>query len=70
MPKICTVADVPPELVEAWVQHLRDFDAAHPGCHFRVVAKLPDEVSTREMMDMLDRIDPTLPYRRIVRRQQ
>lgn len=32
--KIFTVAHVPPALEQAWLQHLRDFDTAHAGCHF------------------------------------
>jgi hypothetical protein len=35
--KIFTVAHLPPELRQVWLQHLRDFDTAHPGCHFEVV---------------------------------
>ena len=36
--KIFTVAEIPDELAQDWLQHLRDFDTAHPGCHFQVVA--------------------------------
>jgi hypothetical protein len=39
--KICTIADVPDELANAWLQHLRNFDTAHPGCHFQVLADAP-----------------------------
>jgi len=40
--KIFTLAHVPEGLEKAWLQHLRDFDVAHPGCHFEVVADAPD----------------------------
>ena len=39
MSKIHTIADVPDELAHDWLQHLRDFDTAHPGCHFEVVVE-------------------------------
>lgn len=39
--KIFTTAHVPPELGKAWLQHLRDFDVAHPGCHFEVGIDAP-----------------------------
>jgi hypothetical protein len=29
-------AHVPRGLEQAWLQHLRDFSIAHPGCHFDV----------------------------------
>jgi hypothetical protein len=40
--KIFTVAEMPDGLAKAWLQHLRDFDIAHPGCHFEVLADAPD----------------------------
>ena len=40
--KIFTIATVPDDLAKAWLQHLRDFDAAHPDCHFQVMADAPD----------------------------
>jgi hypothetical protein len=49
--KIVTRAEIPDGLAQAWLQHLRDFDEKHPGCHFQVVAR--GEISTAEMMKML-----------------
>ncbi len=40
--KIIAIANVPDELGHAWLQHLRDFDVAHPGCHFEAMADAPD----------------------------
>lgn len=34
--RIACVADVPDELAQEWLQHMRNFDIAHPGCHFEV----------------------------------
>ena len=40
--KIFTVAHVHDDLSQAWLQHLRDFDTKHPGCHFEVFADTPN----------------------------
>lgn len=56
--KVSTIATLPDELAHAWLQHLRDFDVAHPGCHFEVVADAPDKTIT-QMVEML-RIEPGL----------
>lgn len=40
--KIYTMAEVPDELGQAWLQHLRDFDTRHPGCVFEVLASAPE----------------------------
>ena len=58
--QVLTVAWLPVELIEAWMQHVRDFDAAHPGCHFYMQAR--GEWSADEMTEMLRRIDPPLPH--------
>ena len=54
--KIFTVAHVPDELQQPWLQHLRDFDSAHPGCHFEVGIDGPEESSA----DMIKRIQVEL----------
>jgi len=58
--KIATVAHVPPELVKAWLQHLRNFDVAHPGCHFQTMVDI-DEVPD-DVLDMLRGIEPPLQF--------
>lgn len=55
---VCTVAHVPPDLVHAWLQHLRDFDTAHAGCHFEIVAEAPS-MTVGEMLEAL-RVEPAL----------
>ncbi len=35
--KVFIRATIPPELQQKWLQHVRDFDAANPGCHFEVM---------------------------------
>ena len=64
--KIVTVAEVPVEFADAWMQHLRDFDTAHAGCHFRVVAESDGAVA--EAMKMLD-VKPEIPLTGFMRKQ-
>jgi len=64
--QIFTVAHVEKELVAAWLQHLRDFDVAHPGSHFQVAVDAPD-ASIKEMVDALG-VNPAFPYIQIFRR--
>jgi len=64
--KIHTIADVPVDVADAWLQHLRDFDTAHPGCHFQVFALAP-EMTIEEVRHMMD-IDPPLPVKNIYRK--
>ena len=46
-------ATVPDDLAQGWLQHLRDFDTAHPGCHFEVVV----ESETKSVGDVMRTID-------------
>lgn len=64
--KIFTIAHVPPELRRAWLQHLRDFDVAHPGCHFEVAIDVP-ETSLAEMVKELQ-LNPALTFQQIIER--
>lgn len=61
--KIFTVAHVPDDLQQAWLQHLRDFDTAHIGCHFEVGIDGPD-TSMAEMIERL-RVEPKLTFTQI-----
>jgi hypothetical protein len=65
--KVFTVAHVPADLRQAWLQHLRDFDAAHPGCHFEVAIDAPD-ASLAQMVDQL-RVNPALTFTQIFERK-
>ncbi|HEX8868380.1 MAG TPA: hypothetical protein VF821_22160 [Lentzea sp.] len=69
MTKIYTIAHVPEELAQAWVQHLRNFDTQHPGCHFEVLADFGQaEVGMRQMLDAL-KVEPEIPFRAFYRRK-
>jgi hypothetical protein len=65
--KIFTVANIPDRLSQLWLQHLRDFDAAHPGCHFEVMADAP-EATLAEIVDMV-RVAPALTFTKILERK-
>jgi hypothetical protein len=65
--KIFTVADVPDRLTKTWLQHLRDFDAKHPGCHFEVMADAPEATLT-EIVDMIQ-LAPALTFTKILERK-
>ena len=61
--KIFTVAHVPQALQQKWLQHLRDFDVANPGCHFEIGIDGPDE----PVASMVERIaiEPALTFTKI-----
>jgi hypothetical protein len=63
---IFTKAHIPEELAQAWLQHLRDFDTAHPGCHFEVGVDGP-EASIADMIKMT-RVEPGLTFAKIWQR--
>jgi hypothetical protein len=65
--KIFTIAHVPEELQQAWLQHLRDFDSSHSGCHFEVALDAPD-ASLEEMVERL-RVEPSLTFTKIFERK-
>jgi hypothetical protein len=66
--KVFTIAHVPEELRQAWLQHLRDFDTAHPGCHFEVAIDAPDS-SLAEMVEAL-RVNPEMTFQQIIERER
>lgn len=66
--KIVTVADVPDWLAKAWLQHLRDFDTMHPGCHFEIMAEAP-QMTTAEFVEAV-RIDPGFDVMQVFERKK
>jgi len=65
--RVSVTAEVPEELLATFVQYIRDFDAAHEGCHMEIVAMT--EQGIRQVEEWLAKIQPTLPYRRTIRKQ-
>jgi hypothetical protein len=58
--KVFIVAQIPPELERAFLQHIRDFDITHPGCNFEMGIDAPD-IPIAEAVEQL-RIDPSLTF--------
>lgn len=65
MVKIFTIANVPEELAQNWLQHLRDFDTAHPGCHFEALAVAP-EMSNAAVAEALA-LDPPFKFFTVIK---
>jgi hypothetical protein len=71
MPETFTVtinAILPHEkrLLELFLQHIRDFDVIHPGCHFSIVAST--NLSVGEMEEALARVQPPFRHRVTLRK--
>lgn len=66
MTKLFTKAEVPPELIHEWLQHLRNFDTAHPGCHFEVLTDAPD-MTLSEMIEAVQ-VNPAMTFTTIFER--
>ena len=60
MTTIFTRATLPEDLHQKWLQHLRDFDTAHPGCHFEVYVDVPD-ASMADVVKLLQ-VKPGLTF--------
>lgn len=58
MVKVFVMAGVPADLAKAFAQHVRDFDAANPGCQFEIVINAPQH-SIAEAIRMME-LDPPL----------
>jgi hypothetical protein len=65
--KVFITAHIPPELEKAWLQHVRDFDVAHEGCHFDIAMDAP-EMSLKEMINKLQ-VDPALNFTQLFERK-
>ena len=50
---------IPDELANKFLQHIRDFDSKHPGCHFSIMMQSGREVPIAEMIESL-RVEPEL----------
>jgi hypothetical protein len=67
--KVFLRATLPPELLQPFLQHIRDFDAAHPGCRFQVCADAGTDESMADMVERL-RVDPALTFTKIFNRMR
>lgn len=65
--KIFLLAQVPAGLANAFVQHMRDFDTAHPDCHFEVAADVPD-MPLADVVEMVW-VNPALTFAEVYKRK-
>lgn len=66
--KIFFKAALPAGLEQAWLQHVRDFDVAHPGCHFEVMFDGPD-IAAEDAIRMMQ-VNPSLTFSAIFERER
>ena len=66
--KLFIIAHIPAALERELLQHVRDFDTAHPGCHFEIGVDGPER-SIVEMVEAL-RVDPALTFTKIFERDK
>ena len=66
--KVFLIAHLPHELMKPFLQHVRDFDTAHPGCHFEIGGEAPD-MPLADMVEAL-RLDPKLSFTEIFERSR
>jgi hypothetical protein len=60
-------AKLPAALGQAWLQHMRDFDSAHPGCHFEILGDAPDQ-TLAEIVEMM-KLNPGFSFNRVIERE-
>lgn len=65
--KVFITAYIPPELEQAWLQHVRNFDMDHKGCHFEVAMDAPD-ITLAEAVERL-KVEPDLNFTQIYERK-
>lgn len=65
--KIAIIASVPADIAQQFMQHMRDFDTAHEGCHFTIRADAPG-LRVEEIERILD-VEPPFPVRHTLRKQ-
>ena len=66
--KLFVIADVPSEIAQEFIQHVRSFDVAHRGCVFEIGIDGPQR-SLVEMLEML-RVEPCLTFQGIWERER
>jgi len=68
--RLYVIAEVPENLVNKWLQYMRDWDQQpehkEAGCHFEVAADAPN-LSLKEMVELI-RVDPELTFTKLFTR--
>ena len=65
--KLFIKAEIPTDLANTFLQHLRDFDTKHKDCHFELGADTP-ELSMGEIISMM-KVDPELTFTKVYERK-
>lgn len=65
---VCLLAHVPEGTEQQFLQYIRDYDTAHPDCHFEMIVDRP-HLRFAEMIEML-RLNPKLDIMKIMKREQ
>jgi hypothetical protein len=61
--KVFVIAHISDELQQPFLQHVRNFDTAHPGCHFEIGLEGPD-IPMKTMVERL-LVEPELTFTKI-----
>jgi hypothetical protein len=62
MGAVTVVVWMPDDLLREWLQYVRNFDTAHPGCDFGISA-FSSDISMQQITEILDGIDPPFASR-------
>jgi hypothetical protein len=62
------VAELPDDLIQEFIQYVRDYDSSHPECHFQMMVKA-DEKTVEEMEAIFSAIRPPFDFREKIRKQ-
>jgi hypothetical protein len=67
MSKVIVTGYIPERHLQEWMQHIRDFDTHHQGCHLNI--EVVTELDTKQVNELLDQVDPPLPLRETILKQ-
>lgn len=59
---------VPEALLREFLQHVRTFDASHPGCHFQIQILSNSHHSADSMATLLAALEPPIPVTGVIAR--
>ncbi len=62
------LGSVPEALLREFLQHVRTFDATHPGCHFQIQILSNSRDSADSMVSMLEGLEPPIPVTGVMTR--
>lgn len=66
--KMFIQAEIPAELWPALLQHIRDFDTAHPDCHFVMLSESEAEESIADISRRFRAVSPGFRFMQVFER--